>query len=241
MAAHGICGGPSAFVSLRPVSGGKARLRVLVTLIGALAFTTSLFPKAYALTSDEGSLVSAINSERSSRGIAKLSVSAELVNVARNHSAEMAAKGAIYHNSSVGSEVHNWKSLGENVGRGPSAGAVHNAFMASSSHSTHILNGAYDRVGVGTVWKGSGSSKTIYVTEVFVNSASGGTVVYAKASTPKKYIAAPKPQPKPKPKPKPVPPPVPVPMTVGVLLELLALDATVKPLPAPTQSLPALR
>ncbi len=234
---RGICLGPSAFVGYRPVSGGKARLRVLVTLVGALAFTASPFPKAYALTSDEGSLVSKINAERSTHGIATLSVSSELVTIARKHSADMAAKGAIFHNSNVGSEVHSWKALGENVGRGPSAGAVHNAFMASASHRTHILNPAYDRVGVGTVWKGSGSGKTIYVTEVFVDSA-GSVTVYATASSAKKQISVPKRPVKPKPKPAP---PAAVPMTVDLLLQLLEMDAAVEPGPAPTQASPALR
>ncbi|MGH2725628.1 MAG: CAP domain-containing protein [Actinomycetota bacterium] len=212
-------------------------MRVLVTLVGALAFTASPFPKAYALTSDEGYLLSRINAERSSNGIGQLSLSSELVAIARKHSADMAAKGAIYHNSNVGSEVDNWKQLGENVGRGPAASAVHNAFMASASHRTHILNGAYDRVGVGTVWKGSGSSKMIYVTEIFVDSA-GSTTVFSTASSPKKHISPPKRRAVPKPKPAPA---VAVPMTVDVLLELLAMDATVEAGPAPTQSSPELR
>src|SRR5688572_18784192 len=117
---RGICLGPNPSVGYRAVSGGKARLRVLVTLVGALVFTASPFPKAGALTSDEGYLLSALNSARANNGIAKVSVSSDLVSVARKHSAEMASKGAIYHNSSVTSEVHGWKEIGENVGRGPS-------------------------------------------------------------------------------------------------------------------------
>lgn len=235
---RGICLGPSRSVGYRAVSGGKARLRVLVTLVGALAFTASPFPKAYALTSDEGSLVSSINAERAQHGMGKLSVSGELVAKARKHSAEMASKGAIYHDANLGSGVSGWKQIGENVGRGPSANAVHNAFMDSSSHRAHILNPKYDRVGVGTVWKGSGSSKMIYVTEIFVDSAGSGPSTVAPKVTAKKYLPAKKPQPKPKPKP---PAPVEEPRTLHLLLRMLQMDAVVEEQPAPGQASPALR
>ena len=219
--ARRICIGPAASVSFRAVSGGKTRLRVLAVLVGALVFTVSSpFPKANALTSDEGSLLSYTNASRAQYGKAKLTLSSDLVSVARKHSAEMASKGAIYHNSSLGSDVDNWRKVGENVGRGPSAKAVHQAFMGSSSHRTHILDGAYDRVGVGTVWKGS----TLYVTVIFVDSVGSSSAPKpAPKYVPRKYVPVRVPA-KPKSKPKP-PPPVAAPMTLGLLLELLAMDA----------------
>jgi uncharacterized protein YkwD len=237
--ARRICLGPTTSVGYRAVSGGKTRLRVLAALVGALVFTVSSpFPKANALTSDEGSLLSYTNASRAQYGKAKLTLSSDLVSVARKHSAEMASKGAIYHNSSIGSDVHGWRKIGENVGRGPSAKSVHQAFMASSSHRTHILDGAYDRIGVGTVWKGS----TIYVTVIFVDSV--GSTVAPKPKpkyVAKKYVPVHKPaKPKPKPKPKPAPP-VAAPMTLDLLLELLAMDAqsNAGPVPAPdTQPVP---
>jgi uncharacterized protein YkwD len=225
------CLGRSTSVGYRAVSGGKTRLRVLAALVGALVFTVSSpFPKANALTSDEGSLLSYTNASRAQYGKAKLTLSSDLVSVARKHSAEMAAKGAIYHNSSLGSDVHNWKKVGENVGRGPSAKSVHQAFMGSSSHRTHILDGAYDHIGVGTVWKGS----TLYVTVIFVDSVGSSSPPKPKPKyVAKKYVPVHKPA-KPKPKPK-LPPPVAAPMTLDLLLELLAMDArsNLGPVPAP--------
>ncbi len=215
------------------MSGGKTRSRVLAALVGALVFTASSpFPKANALTSDEGSLLSYTNASRAQYGKAKLTLSSDLVSVARKHSAEMAAKGAIYHNSSLGSDVNNWRKIGENVGRGASAKSVHQAFMGSSSHRTHILDGAYERVGVGTVWKGS----TLYVTVIFVDRV-GSTSAPKPAPkyVAKKYVPVHVPA-KPKPKAKPKPPaPVATPMTLGLLLELLAMDAeaSLGPVPAP--------
>ena len=222
------CLGPSASVGYRPVSGGKTRLRVLAALVGALVFTVaSPFPKANALTSDEGSLLSYTNASRAQYGVAKLTLSSDLVSVARKHSAEMAAKGAIYHNSSLGSDVHGWRKIGENVGRGPSAKSVHQAFMASSSHRTHILDSAYDRIGVGTVWKGS----TLYVTVIFVDSA--GSYSAPKPKYVAKFVPVHKAA-KSKARPKPLPP-VAAPMTLDLLLELLAMDAqsNLGPVPPP--------
>lgn len=219
--ARRICVGPATSVSFRAVSGGKTRLRVLAALVGALVFTVSSpFPKASALTSDEGSLLSYTNASRAQYGKAKLTLSSDLVSVARKHSAEMAAKGAIYHNSSIGSDVDDWKKIGENVGRGPSAKSVHQAFMASSSHRAHILDGAYDQIGVGTVWKGS----TLYVTVIFVDRVGAAVAPKPKPTfVPKKFVPAHKPA---KPNPKPQPPrPVAAPLTVELLLELLAMDA----------------
>lgn len=211
--------------------GGKARARVIATLVGALVFSASPFPKASALTSDEGSLLSYTNSARASHGLAKLSLASDLVAVARKHSAEMAAKGTIYHNSSLPSEVSGWRKIGENVGRGPSAKAIHQAFMSSSSHRAHILDGAYDQIGVGAVWGGSGSNKLLYVTEVFVDRAgSSKPKVSAPKYTPKKYVPATKP----KKRPKPAPPAKPLPLTLDLLLQLSAMDApTFRPAPAP--------
>ncbi|MGH2795946.1 MAG: CAP domain-containing protein [Actinomycetota bacterium] len=210
------------------MSGGKTRVwRVLAALVGAVVFfASSPFPRANALTSDEGALLSYTNAARAQYGKSKLSVASDLTAVARQHSKEMAAKGAIFHNSSLPSDVSGWKKIGENVGRGPSAKAVHQAFMSSSSHRTHILDGSYDQIGIGAVWSSSGSSKILYITEIFVDRAGGGGGG-GSVSPPKKVVTkfAPARKP-PKRKPKPVPPPAaPVPVSMGMLLQLIAMDA----------------
>ena len=221
------CLGLQTSVGYRAVSGGNTRVwRVLAALVGALVFTaTSPFPKADALTSDEGSLLSYINNARAKYGKSRLSVASDLVAVARQHSKRMASQGAIFHNSHLTSDVDGWRRIGENVGRGPSAKAVHDAFMSSSSHRVHILDGSYDQVGVGAVWGGSGSKRLLYITEVFVERTSGGT--RTTVSKPRRAVvhrAVPVRKP-PKRKPTPAPPPaVQVPMTVDLLIQLLTMD-----------------
>ena len=228
-----ICLGLKAPVGYRAVLGGKARVRVIAALVGALVFTASPFPKAGALTSDEGSLLSYTNSERGKYGKPSVSLASDLNAVARRHSARMAERRAIYHNSNLPSEARNWRKIGENVGRGPSVSAVHRAFMGSSSHRTHILDGAYDRIGIGVV---EGSDGLLYVTEVFVDRTSGATRVAPRRRTAagrpsaappvvRRRVVRRAPRPAPPAPPPPPPPAFATPMTVGMLLRLVAMDA----------------
>lgn len=205
--------------------GGSTRFRVLAALVGAIVFfITSPFPKANALTSDEGQLVSLTNGARSSRGISRLSLSSDLNAAARRHSNRMASRGAIFHNTSVTSEVSGWRLIAENVGRGGSARSVHNAFMGSSSHRTHILDGRYNQFGVGAVWAGSGSSRRLYVTEIFVLRGSSRAPVVRRSSSPvRRHASVPRRRPRPAARPAPaLPPPA---LTIDFLLEFVKMDA----------------
>ncbi len=119
---------------------------------------------ALAQSSEEQDFVSRINSSRAKAGLPPYSVASDLVAVARRHSQEMASQGRIYHNAELGSEVSGWRSLGENVGKGPSVDSLHEAFMASEPHRENILDRAFTQVGVGVSVTADG---IIYVTEVF--------------------------------------------------------------------------
>jgi Cysteine-rich secretory protein family len=151
-----------------PVLGARARRGLLTAaLVGILlAVVLPSSPIASASSSDESRLVSLVNAERASRGIHTLSVASDLMSIAHRHSAEMAASRSIYHNNALPSEVRGWRAIGENVGRGPTAKAVHDAFMRSSEHRAHILGSRYKQIGTGAV---KGSDGYLYVTEVFVD------------------------------------------------------------------------
>lgn len=140
---------------------------------------------AVADASTEAAFLSRINDERAAVGLAPLSVDSGLRAHARNHSAEMAASGGIYHSSSdelVAAAGTGWTKVGENVGKGGSVGALHDAFMASPGHKANIL-GEYNYAGVGVTISGD----SIYVTVVFMQKGGGG------GSTP--TTTAPKPEP----------------------------------------------
>jgi len=219
---------------------------------GALiaAFTVGMLSisavSASATASQESEFVSLINHERTtsgkswscghSGGLRSLTIKSDLVSVARKKSAEMAAKGTIWHDSSTWNSVSGWKAYGENVGMGPMDGVgdpvknLHVAFMNSSEHCVNVLYKSFNQVGVGVVVKDG----VMYVTEIFVQRGSTTTTTTTRTTTttthttsttthstssPARTVAA---AVTPKPKPKP---PVAVPQTVDLLVRMVGMDA----------------
>jgi hypothetical protein len=117
-----------------------------------------------ASASSAGAFVSDTNSARNSHGLAGYSVASDLTSVAQQHAAAMARNGSLYHNSSLGSDVCCWSSIGENIGEGQSESQIQNAFMNSTAHRDNILSSAYTQIGVGTATDSHG---TLWVDEVF--------------------------------------------------------------------------
>lgn len=120
-------------------------------------------PAAYA-GPGESEFVSLANKARAGAGLRGYVVASDLLALARRHSAAMAAQGTIFHNSNLGSDVDNWRAVGENVGMGGSASSIHNAFMNSTKHRANILDGDFTEVGIGTA---VGKDGVLFVTEVF--------------------------------------------------------------------------
>ena len=112
-------------------------------------------------------VVSLINSERSSRKIARLSQSAELNTKAGNWAAKMRDDCNISHSILTDGITFKWKSLGENVGYGKTIPEVHANLMASKRHKANMLNKAFNRVGVGVATGKCRGYQTVYVVEVF--------------------------------------------------------------------------
>ena len=187
------------------------RKRLVIAIVSILLL--GIPARGSTSTSDEAGFVSRINEERAARGIRTLTVRGDLVEIARRHSARMAADGTIYHNKNLGNEVSgNWYALGENVGMGPTVESLHEAFMASAPHRRNILDRDYNQIGVGVVIK----DDTIYVTEVF-----------AGRSTPRPRSAKPARGKAPVAK-SAARPPAPAeadPLTIPILLRLLGMDA----------------
>ena len=99
----------------------------------------------------EAEVVEAVNDSRRDAGLAPVEASGELTGVARHHSAAMAGAGVLHHDPALGAVIADWSRLGENVGRGREATAVHDAFLASPTHAANVFEPAYDEVGVGVV------------------------------------------------------------------------------------------
>lgn len=120
--------------------------------------------------SSEKESFSLVNDERTERGLVALRWSDSLARIARDHSEEMAREGELSHNSDLPDRVDGWERLGENVGVGESAGAIHRALMASDAHRRNVLGG-YTLLGVGAVRDGS----SVWLTQVFMKPAGRAT------------------------------------------------------------------
>jgi uncharacterized protein YkwD len=141
-----------------------AVLTAFVVLFGVLLSGASAAPAEASTTSrTEASFVSKINRERAVRHKRRLVVRADLVRVARQQAARMAARNRLYHNPKLATSVRNYRWVGENVGYGPSVAKLHTALMRSPGHRANILDRDYTEVGVGVVYRNG----RIWVAEVF--------------------------------------------------------------------------
>jgi hypothetical protein len=145
------------------------RVRLAAVVVGAALALWSAAGAFAAVAPDrrngpsESAFVARVNAARSAVGLGALTVRTDLVDVARRHSADMAAQQRLYHNPALSSEVTGWQRVGENVGTGADVASVHDAFMHSQVHRDDILSPYFTEIGVGVVWDGS----TLWVTQVF--------------------------------------------------------------------------
>jgi uncharacterized protein YkwD len=141
---------------------------LLAAVLAVFAVQLTAAPAAHADTSDEWSFAQLINQARASAGLPPLTVSVAVTSAARSWSAQMASSNTLSHNpnlqSQLGAIAPNWRSIGENVGYGPSVSAINTAFMNSAPHRANILDASYNYVGVGVVI----ANGVYWVTEDFV-------------------------------------------------------------------------
>ena len=130
----------------------------------------SVTAQSVNVSADEFAFLDRINQVRASIGAQPLTLSADLTLLSQQHSTTMAGAGAIFHRSPLDAGAPNvWLRLGENVGRGGSVDALHDAFMASPAHKANIVNGNFNYVGLGVFH----SNGILYVTEIFMEAPAG--------------------------------------------------------------------
>lgn len=141
-----------------------SRTALVLGVTAALLVTPGL-RSAAGTTSKEQRVLKMINASRSARGVGTLSLSERLSRIARRHSRSMAQQRLLFHHSCLSCRfpTGSWKLLGENVGAAPSLRRVHRMMMKSAVHRDILLNGTFDRVGVGVVKRGG----SYWVTEIF--------------------------------------------------------------------------
>jgi uncharacterized protein YkwD len=116
-----------------------------------------------------------VNQERTSRGLAALSLNTKLSSAAQHHATNMAAQNRMAHElpsadlptllDRLNHYNYNYNWAGENIAYGYSgASAVMNGWMNSSGHRANILNTNYTEIGIGVRYAGNG---TPYYCQVF--------------------------------------------------------------------------
>ena len=161
----------------------RSRAVVLVTIALLLAIPASMIAvtqrahRADALATNAGELdfMMRTNALRTGKGLAPLALDNSLAAYARDWSATMSATNTLAHDpgyiadglAALGST--GWTVLGENVGRGGDVLTVFNGFVASPAHYANLVDGRYNRIGIGVVNRTDG----LYVTMRFATATAG--------------------------------------------------------------------
>jgi uncharacterized protein YkwD len=146
----------------QPAHRALAALTASLLVLAALV-TGAITARPAGASTVEDSFSAKLNGERANRGIPRLAVLPDLVNVARAQAARMASTNVLAHNPNLTTDVRHWRWVGENVGYGPGAAVVHSAFMHSPAHKANILDRDFTQMGIGTVTR----SGRVWVAEVF--------------------------------------------------------------------------
>jgi uncharacterized protein YkwD len=181
-------------------------------------------------------LVELANRDRAGAGLAPLAVRGDVEEVARAHSADMAAAGSIWHNDAYFSTANRERlgaaGLGENVARNGSVDDAHRRLMASPAHRANLLDARFTVVGMAAVRTETGS---YFVTQNFVEPRSARPAPTPTSAAPPS--STPPAPPTPPPAPEPVAPAAPAPAPLAP--EPPARQPDVPPASSPAGDLPA--
>jgi uncharacterized protein YkwD len=122
----------------------------------------------------EQRMLDLVNKERAAAGLRPLVADPELTEVARQHSADMFARGYFAHDTPEGlspfdrmraANVH-FLTAGENLALAPSLSVAHTGLMNSPGHRENILRPQFGRVGIGIM---DGGMRGLMVSQEFRN------------------------------------------------------------------------
>jgi len=108
----------------------------------------------------EGQFLALLNRHRTDAKLEPVTVSSDLVTIARSWSSTMAGSGNLAHDPDLANLVTNWQVVGENVGDGTDVRTLDDAFWASPGHRENELYPTFTDVGIGVVVKAG----TVWVT-----------------------------------------------------------------------------
>jgi uncharacterized protein YkwD len=124
---------------------------------------------AACMPAEERTFLDRTNALRADRGIPTLMEHDTLTAKAEDWAQHMAATGQLSHsNITSGLGDLAWRALGENVGvswpTGDTLQSLQDAFASSPVHRSNMLNGTYNKMGVGVATSADGR---VWVVEVF--------------------------------------------------------------------------
>ena len=163
---------------------------MFMSVLGVVGLgTTAAHADTIDTTAAEAQFVTLINALRAAKGLGTLTVDANLTDIARGWSQQMANAGTISHNPNFPNQVtSDWQMLGENVGQGYTVQSLFDAFVASPHHYENLVEPSFTRIGVGVVVTGTGQ---IFTSHEFMSLRSGGgsapasTATATKSATPR--------------------------------------------------------
>jgi uncharacterized protein YkwD len=149
-----------------PSSRSARRWRIVAPLVAVIAVAlaaAACAPPGSPGSGATGDMVQAVNQDRGAAGLGGLAWDDQLGQLAQNHANGLAASGYLWH-SDLGGWLAapwfaGWLSLGENLaqaGPGANAWGIEDMWMGSAPHRANILNGGFNRIGVGVAIDGAG-------------------------------------------------------------------------------------
>jgi len=108
----------------------------------------------------EAQFLTLLNRHRTDAKLKPVTVSSDLVSIARSWSSTMAGSSNLAHDPDLANLVTNWQVVGENVGDGTDVRTLDDAFWASPGHRENELYPTFTDVGIGVVVKAG----TVWVT-----------------------------------------------------------------------------
>ena len=143
-----------------------ALARRLISILTITTLVVVAMAPAASAASHENEVLALLNAARTANGLTPVTMHSDLVDDARSWTQHMREQGQLSHNPNLAAVTTRWDKLGENVGVGPTAELLHEAFMASPGHRGNVL-GDYDYVGIAVVEE---HATKLWVTVVFMKS-----------------------------------------------------------------------
>lgn len=141
---------PASAATTVPAAHGNRSAATVAASAAAVPTTAQL----------EAQFLTLLNRHRTDARLSPVTVSPDLVRVARSWSSSMAGSGDLAHDPDLASLVTNWQVVGENVGDGTDVRTLDDAFWNSPGHRENELYPTFTDVGIGVVVKAG----TVWVT-----------------------------------------------------------------------------